>query len=185
MVTSSDAFTGANFRRGSSLDHADRYRRAEEEFLTMARQFWDSWVCDVDTGIYVEPSRIRAVEHHGTRFDVRGVTALRAGAAATLTPCSRCTRRWRPGSVITLMSKARIRRHRRSGRRQTPAHSSPAGQRATAIAMLEQVWGHDLCDYDPDGALPDIDPTRDTSTPQGRVPHGNPVGVTHICRETR
>ena len=115
MVTSSDAFTGANFRRGSSLDHADRYRRAEEEFLTMARQFWDSWVSDVDTGIYVEPSRIRAVEHHGTRFDVRGVTALRAGAAATLTPCSRCTRRWRPGSVITLMSKARIRRHRRSG----------------------------------------------------------------------
>jgi len=56
---------------------------------------------------------------------------------------------------------------------------------ATAIAMFEQVWGHDLCDYDPDGPLPDIDPTRDTSIPQGRVPHGNPVAATHICRETR
>lgn len=35
MVTSSDAFTGANFRRGGFLEHADRYKRAEE-FLTVA-----------------------------------------------------------------------------------------------------------------------------------------------------
>src|ERR1700712_778272 len=40
MVTSSDAFTGANFRRGGFLDHADRYRRAEE-FLTVTRAFWN------------------------------------------------------------------------------------------------------------------------------------------------
>ncbi len=45
MVTSSDAFTGANFRRGGFLDHADRYSRAEE-FLTVAREFWDSWAPD-------------------------------------------------------------------------------------------------------------------------------------------
>jgi alkanesulfonate monooxygenase SsuD/methylene tetrahydromethanopterin reductase-like flavin-dependent oxidoreductase (luciferase family) len=42
MVTSSDAFTGENFRCGGFLDHADRYRRAEE-FITVAREFWDSW----------------------------------------------------------------------------------------------------------------------------------------------
>ncbi len=36
IVTSSDAFTGANFRRGGFLDHADRYLRAEE-FLTVTR----------------------------------------------------------------------------------------------------------------------------------------------------
>ena len=30
---------------------------------------------------------------------------------------------------------------------------------ATAIAMLEQVWGRDLSEYDPDGPLPDFDPT--------------------------
>ncbi len=45
MVTSSDAFTGANFRRGGFLDHADRYSRAEE-FLAVAREFWDSWEAD-------------------------------------------------------------------------------------------------------------------------------------------
>src|SRR5690348_5621096 len=55
MVTSSDAFTGENFRRGGFLAHADRYRRAEE-FITVARKFWDGWaadavVADVDAGI--------------------------------------------------------------------------------------------------------------------------------------
>jgi len=63
IVTSSDAFTGENFRRGGFLDHADRYRRAEE-FLTVAGEFWDSWaadavVADVDAGVYVNPDGIR------------------------------------------------------------------------------------------------------------------------------
>jgi FMN-dependent oxidoreductase (nitrilotriacetate monooxygenase family) len=80
MVTSSDAFTGENFRRGGFLDHSDRYKRAEE-FLTVAREFWDSWAPDAvvaehGSGIYVDPSRIRVVEHHGPQFDVRGVATL-------------------------------------------------------------------------------------------------------------
>jgi FMN-dependent oxidoreductase (nitrilotriacetate monooxygenase family) len=83
MVTSSDAFTGANFRRGGFLDHADRYRRAEE-FITVAREFWDSWapdavVADTRAGTYVDPGRIHTVEHHGPQFDVRGVATLPAG----------------------------------------------------------------------------------------------------------
>jgi FMN-dependent oxidoreductase (nitrilotriacetate monooxygenase family) len=83
MVTSSDAFTGENFRRGGFLDHADRYRRAEE-FLTVAREFWDSWesdavLADVDAGVYVDPSRVHAVEHRGEQFNVRGVASLPAG----------------------------------------------------------------------------------------------------------
>ena len=83
MVTSSDAFTGENFRRGGFLAHADRYRRAEE-FITVARAFWDSWgpdavLADGDSGIYVDPSRIRAVEHQGPQFNVRGVATLPAG----------------------------------------------------------------------------------------------------------
>lgn len=83
MVTSSDAFTGENFRRGGFLDHADRYKRAEE-FITVARRFWDSWapdavVADVDAGIYADPARIRSVEHHGPQFDIRGVASLPAG----------------------------------------------------------------------------------------------------------
>ena len=83
IVTSSDAFTGANFRRGGFLDHADRYQRADE-FLTVAREFWDSWeadavLADVENGVYVDPDRIRSVEHSGAQFDVRGFATLPAG----------------------------------------------------------------------------------------------------------
>jgi FMN-dependent oxidoreductase (nitrilotriacetate monooxygenase family) len=83
MVTSSDAFTGENFRRGGFLDHTDRYRRAEE-FITVARAFWDSWapkavLADAGSGIYVDPALIHTVEYHGRQFDVRGVATLPAG----------------------------------------------------------------------------------------------------------
>jgi FMN-dependent oxidoreductase (nitrilotriacetate monooxygenase family) len=83
MVTSSDAFTGENFRRGGFLDHADRYKRAEE-FITVARAFWDSWapyavLADHAAGVYVDPDRITTVEHYGPQFTVRGVATLPSG----------------------------------------------------------------------------------------------------------
>lgn len=83
MVTSSDAFTGANFRRGGFLPHAERYQRAAE-FVTVAREFWDSWRpgavrADLDPGVYVDPAAVRAVAHRGPQFDVRGPATLPAG----------------------------------------------------------------------------------------------------------
>jgi alkanesulfonate monooxygenase SsuD/methylene tetrahydromethanopterin reductase-like flavin-dependent oxidoreductase (luciferase family) len=54
---------------------------------------------------------------------------------------------------------------------------------ATAIAMLEQVWGRDLSGYDADGPLPDFDPAGDTGITQGRVRHGDPVAVARSWRE--
>jgi FMN-dependent oxidoreductase (nitrilotriacetate monooxygenase family) len=42
VVTSWDAFTGENFRRGGYLDKADRYVRAQES-LRIVRKLWDSW----------------------------------------------------------------------------------------------------------------------------------------------
>jgi alkanesulfonate monooxygenase SsuD/methylene tetrahydromethanopterin reductase-like flavin-dependent oxidoreductase (luciferase family) len=42
VVTSPDAFTGENFRRGGYLDPADRYRRAAA-FVQIARELWESW----------------------------------------------------------------------------------------------------------------------------------------------
>ncbi|AFU02001.1 NtaA/DmoA family FMN-dependent monooxygenase [Nocardia brasiliensis] len=41
-VTTDNAWTGENFRRGGYLDHALRYERAGE-FLAAARAIWDSW----------------------------------------------------------------------------------------------------------------------------------------------
>jgi alkanesulfonate monooxygenase SsuD/methylene tetrahydromethanopterin reductase-like flavin-dependent oxidoreductase (luciferase family) len=45
VVTSSDAFTGENFRRGGYLEHSQRYRRAAE-VVEVTRALWDSWPAD-------------------------------------------------------------------------------------------------------------------------------------------
>ncbi|ORV09277.1 NtaA/DmoA family FMN-dependent monooxygenase [Mycobacterium celatum] len=226
IVTSSDAFTGANFRRGGFLDHADRYRRAEE-FLAVAREFWDSWApgavrADVDAGVYVDPIRITTVEHHGPQFDVRGMATLPAGPQgqpvllqAGDSEEGRSFGARHADAMFTLHGSledgqrytADVKgRAAASGRNPNelkvfPAATFVLGDSAadaaekaeyirrqqvsgpTAIAMLEQVWGRDLSDYDPDGPLPDVDPTGDTSITQGRVRHGDPIAVAQRYRE--
>jgi FMN-dependent oxidoreductase (nitrilotriacetate monooxygenase family) len=42
IVTTDNAWTGENFRRGGYLDHAERYRHAEA-VVTAAKALWDSW----------------------------------------------------------------------------------------------------------------------------------------------
>ncbi|WP_329079508.1 NtaA/DmoA family FMN-dependent monooxygenase [Streptosporangium sp. NBC_01469] len=75
VVTSSDAFTGENFRRGGFLEHAQRYERAEE-FARTVNELWDSWaaedlVADPSAGTF---ARADAGEfaHRGTHFDIGG-----------------------------------------------------------------------------------------------------------------
>lgn len=78
-------------RRIATLDHLSDGRagwhragadvRRACEFLAVARLFWDSWaedavLADHDAGRYVDPDRIRAVEHRGPHFDVRGFATL-------------------------------------------------------------------------------------------------------------
>jgi FMN-dependent oxidoreductase (nitrilotriacetate monooxygenase family) len=226
MVTSSDAFTGENFRRGGFLDHADRYRRADE-FLSVAREFWDSWaadavVADVNTGTYIDPRHVGTVDHHGAQFDVRGVATLPAGpqgypvllqagdsddgrafgaryadALFTLHGSLEDGQRYYadvkgraasygrnpdqlkvfPAATFVLGDTA----EEAADKAVHIRHQQVSG--ATAIAMLEQIWGRDLSDYDPDGPLPDVDPTGDTGITQGRVRHGDPVAVARRFRE--
>jgi FMN-dependent oxidoreductase (nitrilotriacetate monooxygenase family) len=226
MVTSSDAFTGANFRRGGFLDHADRYSRAEE-FLAVAREFWDSWeadavLADVDDGVYVDPDRIRSVQHRGPQFDVRGFATLPAGPQghpillqAGDSADGRAFGARNADALFTLHSsledgqryyadiKGRAASYGRDPNRLKvfPAATFVIGDSdseaqdkarhiryqqvsgATAIAMLEQVWGRDLSDHDPDGALPDFDPVVDSDITQGRVRHDDPVAVARRYRE--
>ena len=226
MVTSSDTFTGANFRRGGFLDHADRYVRADE-FLTVARQFWDSWeaeavLADLEAGVYVDPDRIRSIQHSGPQFQVRGFATLPGGPQghpvllqAGDSADGRTFGARHADALFTLHSsledgqryyadvKARAQSYGRDpGQLKVfPAATFVIGETvddaedkarriryqqvsgATAIAMLEQVWGRDLSEYDPDGPLPDIDPTGDTAITQGRVRHADPVAVAHRYRE--
>ncbi|MFC5749045.1 NtaA/DmoA family FMN-dependent monooxygenase [Actinomadura rugatobispora] len=75
VVTSYDAFTGQNFRRGGFLDEADRYTRAAE-FLQTARELWDSWAdgdvpADPAAGVYSRPGA-GSFAHAGRHFDIAG-----------------------------------------------------------------------------------------------------------------
>jgi FMN-dependent oxidoreductase (nitrilotriacetate monooxygenase family) len=226
IVTSSDAFTGENFRRGGFLDHADRYQRAEE-FLLVAREFWRSWaadavLADIEAGTYVDPSRVGAVDHHGAHFDVRGVATLPAGPQgdpillqAGDSDEGRNFGAHYADALFTLHGsledglryyadvKGRAASYGRNpGELKVfPAATFVLGDTAdeaqdkakhirhqqvsgpTAIAMLEQVWGRDLSEYDPDGPLPQDDPTGDAGITQGRVRHGDPVEVARRYRE--
>ncbi|MEV8512202.1 NtaA/DmoA family FMN-dependent monooxygenase [Dactylosporangium sp. NPDC051484] len=76
VVTSSDAFTGANFRRGGYLDRADRYTRAAEVLQT-ARELWDTWpagepVADAATGVFTRTADPGAFVHKGRHIDIAG-----------------------------------------------------------------------------------------------------------------
>ncbi|KAK1178205.1 NtaA/DmoA family FMN-dependent monooxygenase [Streptomyces sp. NBS 14/10] len=68
VVTSSDAFTGENFRRGGYLDRADRYTRAAE-FVATARELWDSWP---DGGASGAPGVSGTFDHAGPQFRISG-----------------------------------------------------------------------------------------------------------------
>lgn len=80
VVTSSDAFHGANFRRGGYLAYEDRYRRAEE-FVRLAKQLWDSWepgaiLADRESGRFLDPSLVHSVVHHGGQFDIAATSTV-------------------------------------------------------------------------------------------------------------
>jgi FMN-dependent oxidoreductase (nitrilotriacetate monooxygenase family) len=76
VVTSSDAFTGENFRRGGFLDHSERYTRAGE-FVRAARTLWDSWAADDvaadrETGTFVRTGSPGEFAHSGPQFGIYG-----------------------------------------------------------------------------------------------------------------
>ncbi|MQY23893.1 NtaA/DmoA family FMN-dependent monooxygenase [Nocardia macrotermitis] len=76
VVTSFDAFTGQNFRRGGFLDPADRYTRAEET-LNAVRALWDSWdaediVADRAAGRFLARPDAGEFAFRGSQFDISG-----------------------------------------------------------------------------------------------------------------
>ncbi|RLU92058.1 F420-dependent methylene-tetrahydromethanopterin reductase [Streptomyces griseocarneus] len=206
VVTSSDAFTGENFRRGGYLDHADRYTRAAE-FVATARELWDSWAPD---------GTPRPFAHQGRHFRIEGEfdvapgpqghpVVIQAGdsdegrefAAATADVVFTRHGSLEAGRAFYADVKGRLAAHGRApgdlkimpgvtvvlGDTAAEAQEKAAEIRKqqvspqTALLTLEQVWGRDLSAYDPDGPLPDIDPDPDGAITQGRVRLGDPFAV--------
>ncbi len=76
VVTSWDAFTGENFRRGGFLPQDQRYARAEQ-FLRATWVLFDSWrgdeiVADKATGQFLRDADVGAFDHHVDHFDISG-----------------------------------------------------------------------------------------------------------------
>ncbi|MGW1294561.1 NtaA/DmoA family FMN-dependent monooxygenase [Streptomyces sp. NPDC002533] len=206
VVTSSDAFTGENFRRGGYLDRADRYTRAAE-FVATARELWDSWTPD---GVS------RPFAHEGPQFTVSGEftvprspqghpVVIQAGdsdegrefaaSAADIIFTRHGT--LEAGRDFYADVKGRLAAYGREadslkimpgvtvvvGDNDAEAQEKAAEIRRqqvspqNAILAAEQIWGTDLSAYDPDGPLPEIDPVPDSEITQGRVRHGDPFAI--------
>lgn len=214
VVTTSDAFTGENFRRGGYLDHADRYTRAAE-FVRLARTLWDSWAAgEAPRGHAVRHGAIGTVRHRGRHFTVEGrftlprspqghPVVIQAGdsdsgrefAAETADVIFSRHGSLTDGKAFYADVKRRLQRYGRepyelkimpaatfalgdtdeeAAERAAEIRRQQVGPR-TAIAFVEQVWGRDLSDHDPDGPLPDLELGEGVT--QGRVPIGDRAAV--------
>lgn len=211
VVTSSDAFTGENFRRGGFLDRADRYARAAE-FVATARELWDSWTPE---GV------ARPFAHQGRHFDIAGEFGLprspqgqpvviqagdsdegREFAAATADVVFTRHGTLGAGREFYADVKGRLATYGRSpedlkimpgvtvvlGDTAADARERAAEIRhrqvspQNALLALERIWGVDLSSYDPDGPLPDIDPEPEPALAQGRVRVADPLAVAERWR---
>ena len=76
VVTSWDAFTGENFRRGGYLAQEDRYSRASQ-FLRTTWELFDSWrgdeiVADKESGTFLSDPLAGSFSHSDQHFDISG-----------------------------------------------------------------------------------------------------------------
>ncbi|MDX2156808.1 MAG: LLM class flavin-dependent oxidoreductase [Hyphomicrobiaceae bacterium] len=76
IVTTSNPDAALNFGLDDHMEHGARYRRARE-FFDVVTGLWDSFaddafIRDVDSGTFVDPERMRRLDHKGEHFSVRG-----------------------------------------------------------------------------------------------------------------
>jgi FMN-dependent oxidoreductase (nitrilotriacetate monooxygenase family) len=76
VVTSSSDTAARNFGMDRHYEHDKRYEIAGE-FVDVVRGLWNTWdqgavVKDRQTGVYVDPAKVRSLDHKGRYFQVRG-----------------------------------------------------------------------------------------------------------------
>lgn len=166
IVTSHDAYFGANFRRGAYLAHADRYARAEEVIREMEAQWCDS----PEPLPQGRPVYIQA----GDSADGRRFGAQYADVVFSLNTAFDAAERFSTDMAGHLASVGRTRDDLRilpiarvvfgdtpdevEERVRENGFAQISGPRALAFA--EQVWGRSLDGVDPEGPLPPFDPER-------------------------
>ncbi|ATE57085.1 NtaA/DmoA family FMN-dependent monooxygenase [Actinosynnema pretiosum] len=190
VVTSWDAFTGENFRRGGFLPKEQRYERARS-FLDAATVLFDSWRdggafavrdehFDVEGrfGLPRTPQGRPVIIQAGDSPEGRDFAAAKADAIFSRHAGAEA------GKAFYADVKGRLPAHGRApedlvilpaatfvlGDSDAEARERAREVRAqqvspqTAIKLLEHVWNRDLSDLDPDGPLPQDDPVVDGGT---------------------
>jgi FMN-dependent oxidoreductase (nitrilotriacetate monooxygenase family) len=187
IVTTDNAWTGENFRRGGYLDHADRYVHAQRVVDTV-RALWDSWddaagiqPVERDLGHYSVrgAGRLpRSAQEHPVLFQAGDSDEGRDFAARSADVIFSAHAEFEAARTFAADIRRRV---AASGRPEDDVKIFPGQQfvlaetdaeadekarwvaehqvtPATALAFLENIWGTSLQNYDPDGPLPDIDP---------------------------
>lgn len=203
MVTTHNAWTGENFRRGGYLDQSDRYTHAEV-FVKAVFSIWDAWNGEIAARTDAPAWSTSDPEFrlHDDYYNIRVTRALPpvpGGRPVTFQAGDSAEGREfavRNANVIfsahpeiqdalTFANDIRA-RSRAAGRAERDLKTFPgqsfiiaptakeAREKAehvarsqvtpeTAVKYLENFWGRDLSEYDPDGPFPDIDPVVQTT----------------------
>ena len=76
IVTTATDKAALNFGKDAILEHDQRYEVAQE-FVDVVRGLWNTWddgavLADKRTGQYLDPGKVRALDHKGRFFSVKG-----------------------------------------------------------------------------------------------------------------
>jgi alkanesulfonate monooxygenase SsuD/methylene tetrahydromethanopterin reductase-like flavin-dependent oxidoreductase (luciferase family) len=196
IVTTDNAWTGANFRHGGWLPHERRYERATQ-FVEAAKELWDagpagmgtrSTPVDVRTDLVsflAAPTVPPSPQGRPVLFQAGDSDGGRELAARHADVVFSRHRDYDEALSYASDLRARLARYGRQpdevrilpgasvvvGDSQADAEEKARWVRSEqvngprAIAYLEQYWGRDLSAFDPDGPLPDIDPSPDELDP--------------------
>lgn len=180
VVTTDNAWTGENFRRGGYLDHADRYVHAEA-FVRIAQQLWRGEQIDHDGAHYSvraqgdlprspqgEPVLFQAgASPAGQDFAARTADVvfsphgtLEAAVEFRRNIVERTVAAGRDAADVKILPGAEVvlaATEKEADEKVRWVRDLQIGPEQ-AIALLEQYWGRDLSDFDPDGPLPDVPP---------------------------
>ncbi|OZE88519.1 F420-dependent methylene-tetrahydromethanopterin reductase [Rhodococcoides fascians] len=180
IVTTDNAWTGENFRRGGWLEHERRYERATQ-VVELAKQYWAGSPVEFHTDLLetVAAPNVRssvqgrpvlfqagdspggrdlAARHADVVFSANN--AYDAAVAYAKDLRARTVAYGRPADAVKILPGVTV----VLGDTEAEAEEkvrwlrSNAHNGVRAIAFLEHYWGKDLSAYDPEGPLPDIDP---------------------------
>jgi alkanesulfonate monooxygenase SsuD/methylene tetrahydromethanopterin reductase-like flavin-dependent oxidoreductase (luciferase family) len=187
IVTTDNAWTGENFRHGGWLAHERRYERATQ-FAEAAKELWDGVPVDVHTDLVsfrAAPTVPPSPQGRPVLFQSGDSDGGRELAARHADVVFSRHREYDEALEYARDLRARLARYGRQPDEvrilpgasvvvgDTPAEAEEKarwvrGEQVNgprALAYLEQYWGTDLSAYDPDGPLPDIEPSQDELDP--------------------